>query len=44
MKLRPYQLEISEKAVNILNKNKIVYLSMQVRTGKTLTALNIANL
>jgi hypothetical protein len=43
-KLRPYQLEISEKAVNILNKNKIVYLSMQVRTGKTLTALNIANL
>jgi len=44
MKLRPYQLEISEKAVNILNKNKIVYLSMEVRTGKTLTALNIANL
>tara|TARA_R110000824_G_scaffold136694_1_gene300368 strand:- start:1100 stop:2329 length:1230 start_codon:yes stop_codon:yes gene_type:complete len=43
-KLRPYQLEISEKAVNILNKNKIVYLSMEVRTGKTLTALNIANL
>jgi len=43
-KLRSYQLEISEKAVNILNKNKIVYLSMEVRTGKTLTALNIANL
>ena len=43
-KLRPYQLEISEKAVNILNKNKIIYLSMEVRTGKTLTALNIANL
>tara|TARA_R110002020_G_scaffold334555_2_gene549787 strand:+ start:5418 stop:6677 length:1260 start_codon:yes stop_codon:yes gene_type:complete len=40
MKLRPYQEEISEKAVEVLKKLNIVYLSMEVRTGKTLTALH----
>ena len=44
MKLRPYQIELSEKGADILKKLKIVYLSMEVRTGKTLTSLNIAKL
>lgn len=44
MKLRDYQIEISKNAINVLNKYNIVYLAMEVRTGKTLTALNIAKL
>lgn len=40
--LREYQKEISLKGIEILNKYGLVYLSMQVRTGKTATALNIA--
>lgn len=44
IQLREYQIEISNKAVQILNKLKIVYLAMEVRTGKTLTALNTAEL
>lgn len=40
--LRDYQKDISVKAIDILNKYGLVYLSMQVRTGKTATALNIA--
>lgn len=40
--LRDYQKEISLKGIEILNKYGLVYLSMQVRTGKTATALNIA--
>jgi len=43
-KLRPYQQEISEKATETLSKLKIVYLAMEVRTGKTLTSLNVAKL
>lgn len=43
-KLRDYQLKISLQANEILKVNKIVYLSMEVRTGKTLTALNTAKL
>lgn len=42
--LRQYQTNISEKAKDILNELKIVYLSMEVRTGKTLTSLNTAKL
>lgn len=42
--LRPYQIEISHKANDILKKIGIVYLAMEVRCGKTLTALNTANL
>ena len=42
LKLRPYQEEISAKAVDILKSRKIVYLAMEVRTGKTITALSIA--
>ena len=42
--LRDYQIELSQKAVSILKDKKIVYLNMQPRTGKTLTALNTASL
>lgn len=38
-KLRDYQEQISTKAADKLKNLKIVYLSMEVRTGKTLTAL-----
>lgn len=44
IELRDYQIKISEKASEILKKLNIVYLCMEVRTGKTLTALNTANL
>ena len=44
MKLRPYQEKLSAEAVEILKHKKIVYLAMEVRTGKTLTALNTAKL
>ena len=44
MQLRDYQLELSTKACDLLTKHKIAYLSMQVRTGKTLTALNTCKL
>ena len=40
--LREYQKEIVSKGINVLDIHKIVYLSMEVRTGKTLTALSIA--
>lgn len=42
--LREYQIEIASKAVNVLTNLKIVYLSMQVRTGKTLTSFEMAKL
>jgi hypothetical protein len=38
MELRPHQEEISTKAADLLRQYKIVYLSMWMRTGKTLTA------
>ena len=43
MELRTYQKQISKKATSILNHYKFVYLAMEVRTGKTLTSLDIAN-
>lgn len=42
LELRDYQIEISDKAVELLKKYKIAYLAMQVRTGKTLTAMATA--
>jgi hypothetical protein len=39
MQPRPYQISISEKAADIIRKYGLVYLAMQVRTGKTVTAL-----
>lgn len=40
--LRDYQIELSDKAVSILHALKIVYIVAEVRTGKTLTALQTA--
>ena len=40
--LRDYQIEISDKATQILKEKKIVYLAMMPRTGKTLTSLAAA--
>ena len=42
--LRDYQIDIANQAVGILNINKIVYISAQVRTGKSLMALETARL
>lgn len=43
MKLRDYQLNIANKASELLHTDKIAYLSMECRTGKTLTALHTAS-
>jgi hypothetical protein len=43
LKFRKYQKEIIDKAFDVLVKYGFVYLSMQVRTGKTLTALGTAD-
>jgi hypothetical protein len=42
IQLRPYQLENATKGLEILRHNWIVYLALETRTGKTLTALEIA--
>jgi hypothetical protein len=42
--LRDYQIDIANRAVAILKGKQIVYISMEVRTGKTLTSLEIAKL
>jgi hypothetical protein len=44
MKLRDYQLQISFDAALTLKLHNFVYLAMEVRTGKTITALNTAKL
>lgn len=44
MELRPYQDEIAKKATKILKECGFVYLSMEVRCGKTLTALETCKL
>lgn len=44
MKLYNYQISNSIKGFEILKKNKLVYLHFEVRTGKTLTALEICKL
>ena len=44
MKLRDYQIELSNKGVNILKELKYVYYNIEVRCGKTLIALNTAQL
>lgn len=40
--LRDYQIELSNKGTEILKSKGIVYLAMEVRTGKTITSLTIA--
>jgi hypothetical protein len=42
MILRDYQVKLSNEATNILQRKGLVYLCMEVRTGKTLTALQTA--
>lgn len=42
IQLRPYQREIAIKGIEILNRHRFLYLAMEVRTGKTLTSLSIA--
>lgn len=42
--LRDYQVDIANKAVKILKVNKIVYINCEVRTGKSLMALETARL
>lgn len=42
MNLREYQHTISDQAAKILHEYKCVYLSMEVRTGKSITALETA--
>lgn len=44
MELRDYQIELSEKGANILKELNLVYFCMEVRTGKSLTALNTISL
>jgi hypothetical protein len=44
MKLRQYQEQISTQATNILKKKNIVCLICEVRTGKSLMALNTCKL
>jgi hypothetical protein len=43
IQLRPYQQEIVERGFGILNKYRFLYLAMEVRTGKTLTSLSLAD-
>ena len=42
MNFRDYQTTIMDKAKGVLLAHRFVYLSMQVRTGKTLTAMGVA--
>jgi hypothetical protein len=42
--LRDYQVNISDKACEVLKSHGLVYLAMEVRTGKTLTAYKAADL
>lgn len=41
MEFRQYQKEIIDQGVEVMRKHWMVYLAMEVRTGKTLTALGI---
>lgn len=41
--LREYQQDIVNRATEIINVNRFVYLAMEVRTGKTLTSLSICD-
>jgi len=43
VEFRPYQINIINKGVEILNQHRFLYLAMEVRTGKTLTSLGIAD-
>jgi len=42
IEFRNYQTEIIDQGTKIINKYRFLYLAMEVRTGKTLTSLGIA--
>ena len=42
MKLRDYQITLSDKAKVLLDKYKIAYIAAQMRTGKTITSFETA--
>ncbi|MEJ6767438.1 MAG: SNF2-related protein [Gammaproteobacteria bacterium] len=42
MNFRDYQLKIIDQGCDVINIRKFLYLAMEVRTGKTLTSLGIA--
>ncbi len=42
MKFRDYQKDLISKGIDIIGEHGFVYLAMEVRTGKTLTSLGIA--
>ena len=42
LQLRPYQIEIAEKAAEILHEHGLVYLAMECRTGKSFSAMQTA--
>lgn len=44
MELRDYQIDIANRALEIINEFGVVYLAMQVRCGKTLTSLHLASM
>lgn len=44
IELRDYQEDIANRGLSILKNHGLVYLAMEVRTGKTLTSLAIADL
>ena len=44
MELRDYQIDIANRGLEIINEFGVVYLAMQVRTGKTLTSLHLASM
>ena len=44
MELRPYQKEIVTLGLHVLQRYSFLYLAMEVRTGKTLTSLSLADL
>ena len=41
MELRDYQKDIVKRGVDIIADHRLLYLQMEVRTGKTLTSLSI---
>lgn len=43
VELRDYQNEIADRGVKCIQVHRFVYLAMEVRTGKTLTSLQIAS-
>jgi len=43
MKLRDYQIDLVDKAFDIVSKHSFVYLALEVRVGKTIISLSVAD-